>query len=154
MVDRDKIEGLFRHLEQYTTYLQEIVGQDLHEFLTDPKSIGSARYYLQVSIETCINIANHLVATERLRAPRDYRDSFKVLNETGILPDDFTRRMQELAGLRNLLVHVYWDVDDQMVYEGIRGELGDLDLRRPYHGLSRPNRPRRLVTVRVSRGGS
>jgi uncharacterized protein YutE (UPF0331/DUF86 family) len=42
-------------------------------------------------------------------------------------PDDFTRRMQELAGLRNLLVHVYWEVDDQMVYEGIRGELGDFE---------------------------
>jgi uncharacterized protein YutE (UPF0331/DUF86 family) len=35
--------------------------------------------------------------------------------------------MRELAGLRNLLVHLYWDVDDSMVYEGIRSELGDLE---------------------------
>jgi uncharacterized protein YutE (UPF0331/DUF86 family) len=125
MVDRDKIEGMLRHLQQYTTYLQEIVAQDQQAFLGDPKSIGSARYYLQVSIETCIGIANHVIATERLRAPRDYRDSFKVLNEASLLPDDFTRTMQELAGLRNLLVHLYWEVDDQMVYDGIRSELDD-----------------------------
>jgi len=116
MVDRDKIEGLLRHLGQYTTYLQEIVDQDQKKFLEDPRSIGSARYYLQVSIETCINIANHIIATDRLRAPKDYKDSFRVLNEAGILPDDFTRSMRELAGLRNLLVHLYWDVDDQLVY--------------------------------------
>jgi uncharacterized protein YutE (UPF0331/DUF86 family) len=74
-----------------------------------------------------INIANHLIATQRLRAPRDYRDSFTVLNEAGILPPELTQTMRELAGLRNLLVHVYWDVDDEMIYEGIRAELQDFE---------------------------
>jgi uncharacterized protein YutE (UPF0331/DUF86 family) len=127
MADRDKIEGLIRHLQQYTAYLQEIVEQDREEFLRDPRSIGSGRYYVQAAIETCISITNHIIATERLRSPRDYKDSFQVLNEAGILPDDFTRTMRELAGLRNLLVHLYWDVDDEMVYEGIRSELGDFE---------------------------
>jgi uncharacterized protein YutE (UPF0331/DUF86 family) len=64
MVDRDKIEGLIRHLREYTGFLRQIVQQDRTAFLNDPKSIGSTRYYLQVSIETCINIANHIIATE------------------------------------------------------------------------------------------
>jgi uncharacterized protein YutE (UPF0331/DUF86 family) len=127
MVDTDKVESLIRHLRQYTAYLEDITEQDRQEFLKDPKSVGSARYYLQVSIETCINIANHIIATKRLRAPKDYRDSFKVLNEAGILPDDFTQTMREMAGLRNLLVHLYWDVDNEMIYEGIRSELRDFD---------------------------
>jgi uncharacterized protein YutE (UPF0331/DUF86 family) len=127
MVDRDKVEGLIRHLRQYTTYLHEIAVQDPPEFLKDQRSIGSARYYLQVSIETCINITNHIIATEKLRAPKDYKDSFKVLNEAGILSDDSTQTMRELAGLRNLLVHLYWDIDDQMIYDGIRSELGDFE---------------------------
>jgi len=127
MVDRDKIEGLIRHLQEYTGLLREIAQQDRAAFLKDHKSIGSARYYLQVSIETCINIANHIIATERLRAPHDYRDSFTVLNEAGILPPELTQTMRELAGLRNLLVHVYWDVDDGMIFEGIHGELQDFE---------------------------
>jgi uncharacterized protein YutE (UPF0331/DUF86 family) len=128
MVDREKIEDMIRHLRQYTAFLQEIVAQDQQMFLVDPKSIGSARYYLQVSIETCIGIANHIIATERLRAPKDYRDSFEALSEAGILLDDFARTMQELAGLRNLLVHLYWEVDDAMIYNGIRSELGDFEI--------------------------
>jgi uncharacterized protein YutE (UPF0331/DUF86 family) len=127
MVDREKMEGLIRHLRDYTGFLRDIVQQDRTSFLRDPKSIGSARYYLQVSIETCINIANHIIASERLRAPKDYRDSFAVLNEAGILPDGMTQTMRELAGLRNLLVHVYWDVDDEMIFEGIRADLQDFE---------------------------
>ena len=125
MVDRDKIEGLFRHLERYVTYLRQIGEQDRQNFLRDPRSIGSARYYLQVSIETCISIANHIIASERLPSPKDYRDTFKVPEDAEILPGDLAQTMQNLAGLRNLLVHQYADVDDRLVYEGIKGELSD-----------------------------
>jgi uncharacterized protein YutE (UPF0331/DUF86 family) len=62
-----------------------------------------------------------------LRAPQDYKDNFSVLSEAGILPDGFTRTMREPAGLRNLLVHLYWDVDDQVMYEAIRSELSDFE---------------------------
>jgi uncharacterized protein YutE (UPF0331/DUF86 family) len=127
MVDRDKVEGLIRHLRQYTGYLRDIAKLDREEFLDDPMAIGSARYYLQVSIESCIDIANHIIATERLRAPKDYEDTFKVLNETGIIPDEFTRTMRAMAGLRNLLVHLYWEVDDKMVYDSLSTELDDFE---------------------------
>jgi hypothetical protein len=63
MVDRDKIEGLIRHLRQYTTYLQAIVEQEQPEFLQDPRSIGSARYYLD-DFETFVgHIVAYLVRT-------------------------------------------------------------------------------------------
>ncbi|NPV08228.1 MAG: DUF86 domain-containing protein [Anaerolineae bacterium] len=127
MVDPEKLRGLIERLRQYTGYLREIVQQDEVAYLNDPRSVGSARYYLQVSVETCINIANHIIASEGLRSPHDYKDSFTVLNEAGVLPNDLTRRLRDLAGLRNLLVHVYWEVDDRMVYRGIRAELGDFD---------------------------
>jgi uncharacterized protein YutE (UPF0331/DUF86 family) len=127
MVDRDKIEGLIRHLQEYNAILKETTNQPEKDYLNDPKMIGSTRYYLQISIETCINIANHMIATQRLRAPKDYKDSFQVLYETKILSDEITRKMKEVAGLRNLLVHIYWDVDDRMIYESIQSELSDFE---------------------------
>ena len=127
MVDQDKVEGLIRHLRQYLMYLRQLASLTSAEFLADPHAVGSARYYLTVTIEACLDIAGHLIASEGLRAPRDYKDTFRVLNEAGILPDDMTSTMQALAGLRNLLVHVYWDVDDTMIHESLRSELGDFE---------------------------
>jgi len=83
MVERDKIEGLIRHLRQYTTHLQEITDQDRDEFLRDPGSIGSARYYLQVSIETCINIANHPSRPTGSAHPRTIRTHSRYLGRPG-----------------------------------------------------------------------
>ena len=73
MVDREKMEGLIRHLRDYTGFLREIGRQDRTSFLRDPKSIGSARYYLQVSIETCINIANQIIAASGFALQRTTR---------------------------------------------------------------------------------
>lgn len=128
MVDQDKVEGLIRHLRQYLTYLRELASMTETKFLADPHAIGSARYYLTVAIEACLDIAGHLIASEGLRAPHDYKDTFRVLNEAGILPNDATITMQSLAGLRNLLVHVYWDVDDTMIHASLQSELGDFEI--------------------------
>jgi uncharacterized protein YutE (UPF0331/DUF86 family) len=128
MVDRDKMVGLIQRLRQYIRYLQDLAGLDEDRFLEDPMAVGSARYYLQVSVESCINLANHIIAAQRLRAPQDFKDTFRVLNEAGIVPDDCAARMRELAGLRNLLVHLYWEVDDRLILEGIRTELGHFEV--------------------------
>lgn len=127
MVDPERVEQQIHLIRRYTQNLQDIARNPLAEFLDDPHAVGSARYYLQVSIESCINIANHIIASEGLRAPRDYKDSFQVLNEAGILPDDLTPTMRAMAGLRNLLVHLYWEVDDEMIYADIRGRLDDFE---------------------------
>ncbi len=33
-----------------------------------------------------------------------------------------------MAGLRNRLVHLYWEIDDIQLYDYLQGELGDFDL--------------------------
>jgi uncharacterized protein YutE (UPF0331/DUF86 family) len=127
MVDQDKIEGLIRLLRQYTTYLRQLASLTLDEFLKDPHAIGSARYYLTVAVEACLDIASHIIASEGMRAPRDYKDTFQVLNEADVLSDDLATTMQSLAGLRNLLVHVYWNVNDVMIHESLQSELNDFE---------------------------
>jgi uncharacterized protein YutE (UPF0331/DUF86 family) len=127
MVNEAKVEGLLRNLERTTGHLHSLAALRRDEFLADPIKIGAARYYLQVSIECCLDLANHIIASERFRAPQDYADTFKVLNEKGAFPDDFTRRLQQMARFRNLLVHLYTDVDDAQIYESLRSDLSDFE---------------------------
>ncbi|MBI4770248.1 MAG: DUF86 domain-containing protein [Chloroflexi bacterium] len=113
MADPHKVNGLLQNLAAYAGYLRDIAQVDREAFLQDRTTVGGAKYYLQVAIETCINLGTHIIASERLRAPRDYRDVFTVLNENGILPGDFTVTLRQMAGLRNRSVHLYWEVDDE-----------------------------------------
>lgn len=127
VVNVEKVEGMIRSLRRYRDHLLKLVELRLEEFLADPMKTGGAKYYLQVSIECCLDICNHIISAEQFRAPQDYRDTFKVLNEEGVFPDDFTQTLQDMVGLRNRLVHLYWEVDDAMIHSMIRHELDDFE---------------------------
>ena len=84
MVSIEKISRKFIQLDEYLGILDKIAEVSENAFLKDKILIGSAKYYLQISIECCLDVANHIIAAERYRAPRDYADSFAVLEEKGI----------------------------------------------------------------------
>jgi uncharacterized protein YutE (UPF0331/DUF86 family) len=109
------------------TYLRDLAQTERVAFLHDPVMLGGAKYYLQISIETCLNLGAHLISAKSYRAPKDYRDIFTVLEEQQILPTELTRRLRQMAGLRNRLVHLYWEVDDEQIYAYLQQDLGDFD---------------------------
>ena len=83
MVSAEKISRKCIQLDEYLGTLIQIAKVPKEDFLKDRILIGSAKYYLQVSIECCLDLANHIIAAERYRAPKDYADSFAILEEEG-----------------------------------------------------------------------
>ena len=126
MVSIEKISQKFIQLENYLGLLKEISKESEESFLKNQIIIGSAKYYLQVSIECCLDVANHIIASERLRAPNDYADSFTVLEEKGIFHQQLGQRLRQMAKFRNRLVHLYGDIDDKYVYEFLKTDVKDI----------------------------
>jgi uncharacterized protein YutE (UPF0331/DUF86 family) len=127
MVDRPKLDSMLSNLKTYVEVLRRLASIPLAELSADPDKIGSAKYHLVVAIECCIDIANHIIASERFRLPRDMADSFVVLVERGVCPRELEARLKAMATFRNRLVHLYWQVDDQLVAEYLRDGLDDFD---------------------------
>ena len=126
MVSIDKIINKFNRLEDFLVILKDMQGIPLDVFLNDKILIGGAKYYLQVSIECCLDVANHIIAAERFRAPEDYADSFKVLEENGILGQEDGLKLRQMAKFRNRLVHLYGNIDDAYVHNFISNNLEDI----------------------------
>jgi len=76
-----------------------------------------------VSIQSSIDIATEIIAKKGLRRPASYRDTFGILAEAGILPPDLARTLSDLASFRNVLVHIYWDLDLVQVYSILSRDL-------------------------------
>lgn len=127
MVSRDRIIRKFLQLDEHLSVLRKISDIPVESFLKDKILIGSAKYYLQVSIECCLDVANHIIACERFRAPRDYADSFRVIEEQGLISSDFGEKLRQMAKFRNPLVHLYGDIEDAFVYEFINHNLSDVE---------------------------
>ena len=85
-------------------------------------------HVLQLAIEACLSLGNHIVAQERLGIPGSYQDTFSLLDRGGILPTEFADEMKKMARFRNRLVHIYWDIDLEQLYGVITERLGDFEI--------------------------
>jgi uncharacterized protein YutE (UPF0331/DUF86 family) len=126
MASIEKISDKFRRLDEFLAILKGMQGTPLDVFLKDKILIGSAKYYLQVSIECCLDVANHIIASENFRAPEDYADSFKVLEENDLLDPEEGIKLRQMAKFRNRLVHLYGEIDDAYVHNFILNNLKDI----------------------------
>lgn len=132
MADPEVIEGLFRNLDTYLEPLRQLALLSGTELAKDRISLGAAKYYLQVSIECCIDIANHIIARHRFRAPETYADSLAVLAEHQIIDPEFLPIAQKMVRMRNRLVHLYWEVDADILHDTLQHNLGDFDRFKAY----------------------
>ena len=130
MVSPERLEEKFRRLGEYLAVLRELRNDPAQALVGDLVRMGSVKYYLQVSIESCIDVAQHVIASEGFRPPNDYADTFTVLAERGILEHDFAERLRRMAKFRNRLVHLYGEIDVQHVVRVLVEDLGDFDLFR------------------------
>ncbi len=126
MVDADVLRRRIDALLGYLDRLAAFGAMDRQRFVDDPDSHHLAERYLQLAIECALDIANHLIADGGLEAPDSYRDAFVILARHSVLDADLARRLQGWAGLRNVLVHAYLDIDHGITWDAIAGELGDL----------------------------
>jgi uncharacterized protein YutE (UPF0331/DUF86 family) len=66
---------------------------------------------LEVASQCAIDLALRIVARRGLGVPQTYREAFSVLARTGIIDGVLAKDLEAWAGLRNVLVHIYTDLD-------------------------------------------
>jgi uncharacterized protein YutE (UPF0331/DUF86 family) len=127
MVDPGRLRALLDRLGEEGGHLRRLASYPPEELLGDPDRLAAVKYRFLVAIETCIDIGQHIIASEGLRAPTSFADVFAALGESGFLPQSSVPTLQDMARFRNLLVHGYQQVDDRRVIEILRTRVGDFD---------------------------
>lgn len=92
---------------------------------------AAAERLLQVSVDLAVDVNAHLAAGVLGRAPTAGRESFGAMAEAGILSPGLADLLAPSAGLRNVLVHRYVDIDVHLV---TRAVADILDLMPRYIG--------------------
>ena len=127
MIDAGRLRALLDRLTAEVSHLKRLANMPDEELMGDDDRIAAVKYRFIVAIETCIDAGNHIIASEGLRAPRDYADVFAVPAEAGFVPAESAPTLGTMARFRNLLVHEYLAIEDDRVAEVLRSSLGDLD---------------------------
>jgi uncharacterized protein YutE (UPF0331/DUF86 family) len=126
MLDEGRILAKIDELEGYLGELRTIAPQNLKEYGRIEKRRSCERL-LQLCIECVIDICRILVSGFRLGLPADENDLFEKLNKNGIVSFPMTRLLRQMRGFRNILVHEYASVDDELVFRYVKTRLGDFE---------------------------
>jgi len=128
----ERIKEHLKHLNKYYLLLIDIRKRDPEEFENDPLIQGSSERFLQLAIESCLNIGNRLISIHQFEKPTEtpetYADIFVQMKNLGVIDGAFCERLIKMAKFRNRLVHLYWEIERQMVYRIIQDNLDDFKL--------------------------
>ncbi len=128
MVNRILLERIVGDIKANVRDLRNAKDITWDVYKTDKRARRFVERTLHIIIEACIDIAQHIISDEGLREPSSYRDTFSVLGEHGILQEGDFERFENIASFRNLLVHYYERVDDEIVFGLFQKNLSDFDL--------------------------
>lgn len=123
--DKEKIRLKIQLIEDNLRKLEMLKKIEFDVFITDFRNVETAKHLLQVSIEAMLDIANHIIARLRLKTPVTSRDSFLTLQEESILDKKSTNKYILMTKFRNRIVHLYYDVAIEDVYEILKNDLDD-----------------------------
>lgn len=130
MVDKALILRKFAELDEYLEQIKEYSDITVKEYSNDWKIQRIVERTLQMMIETCVDIASHIISDRRYRIPKSYADTFRVLHEVNILEKELFEPMEKMTKFRNIVVHHYDKVDAVIVVNILKRYLGDfLDYR-------------------------
>ena len=128
MVDRYVVRARIAKIREYVALLRKIRGlTDERHFVEDPLIYGNAERYLQLAIQSVLDISNHLVADMKLNLPADNKELFDLLAAHKVLPVALSKKLVSMAGFRNILVHEYLEIDRRRVFHVLRDNLGDFE---------------------------
>ena len=127
MIDPQAVQALLQSLSEYTEDLRTYQRLNHDDVIADRNYQSMIRYALQTAIQCVIDIANHLLIGGDLEQPSDSRAAILGLGRYGILPQDFAQGLAGMSGLRNVIVHRYMAVDDELIYQFLQRCVTDFD---------------------------
>jgi len=125
VVDEALILRKLAELDQYYKQLKEYENTTVDQYSDDWKIQRIIERTLQMMIETCVDIAGHIISDKGFRIPKSYADTFKVLLEEKILSRKLSAVMEKMAKFRNIVVHHYDKVDAEIVASILKNDLAD-----------------------------
>jgi len=127
LVDKAVVLRKLSELGTYYGQIKEFSDITIDNYKNDWKTQRIVERTLQIMIETCTDIASHIISDRGMRPPTTYADTFRVLLENDIINSEMFGKMEKMAKFRNVVVHQYEKVDAEIVIVILKRQLKDFD---------------------------
>lgn len=96
------------------------------ENLEDYRRMDCIVLKLQRACEAVTDIAMYVVSTRKLGIPQTKKDAFELLYKNNLIDKEIANNMKNMIGFRNIAVHDYKQIDEEIIKDVIENHLNDL----------------------------
>jgi len=127
LVNRSIVISRLAFIEEAVAQLKKLGAESREVFLHDKLRIGAAESYLRRSLEAIFDIGRHiLVHTGWQDFSMEYKSIARGLVEKEIVTSTLDKKLIQMAGYRNRLVHFYHQVTAEELYDIMQKDLDDV----------------------------
>jgi len=127
LIDIDRIEEYLNDITTEVYDVKSILNEPDEQVLQDRHLIKSLKYSTIVIAEAIGSLFQHILARKHSTAVRGYTEAFVKAKEYRIVSQELIERLLPFARFRNMLVHQYWRVKDQLFLKNIREGIQDFE---------------------------
>lgn len=106
-----------RVLERCLRVLRELRALGRDAFVRDEAVQDRVERNAELLAQSCVDVALHIVSAAGAGAPETYRDAIRSAAPIISMPDELVDQLAAAARLRNILVHMYVDVDHGRLFD-------------------------------------
>ena len=102
------------------------------EYENNPKNLEDYRRMdaivlnLQRACEVTTDIAMYVISTRRLGTPQTKKEAFELLEQNKLISKQICGNMKKMVGFRNIAIHDYKQIDEDILRDVIENHLNDL----------------------------
>lgn len=126
MVDADLLRRKTGQVLHHCARLERRADLSAPALYGDEDLFNTVLMDLQQAIQGCIDLAIHVCVDDRLGAPAGPAEAFSLLAAAGRITPGLGERLAGAAGLRNLIVHRYAEIESARILKIIGENLVDL----------------------------
>ncbi len=127
MTDLNIIENKISSAKKYLKILERYKKYSKQEIEENLDVKGALERYLYLAIQAAIDLAEAVVAYKNFRKPTTMSETFSILNEEKIIPDDLLKNLTGMVGFRNIVAHDYEKMNYDIVYDILQNRLKNIE---------------------------
>jgi uncharacterized protein YutE (UPF0331/DUF86 family) len=127
MVDVNLVSAKLRELAEKIARVRNHCPPDAAALAADQDALELVAFNLMLGVQTCSDIASHLIADEGWPASPTLSKAFQELHRQGVLTEEVAAALGRAAGFRNRIAHGYADTDPLTIHGAAANGLPDLE---------------------------
>jgi len=115
-----KLDEMMKYVEELQSMLPDQV-----EYEHDLIKRRACEKTIEVAIDSLIDVSAMIVSAQQFGLPKNEETIFDMLIEKKVISSKLGEKLKDMKGFRNILIHRYGQVDDEMVYHNLSSCMND-----------------------------